>query len=158
MINIEIVSDQSPHLEKVRELFNAYLKELNENICFQNIDDEFKNPLSKYGGGKGLLLIAQWNNEVVGCVAYTKLEEPFTCEMKRLFVLPEYRKYKIGKALAEAIIQKARDNGYHKMVLDTLEKLNSAIQLYYKLGFKETTAYYHNPLKGVIYMEKSLID
>lgn len=158
MIKIEILSKQIPDLEIVTQLFQEYARELDENICFQNFDDEVKNPLLKYGGDKGLLLIAKWNDSIVGCVAYTKLEEAYTCEMKRLYVKPEYRDKKIGIALALAIIEHAKQNGYKKMVLDTLEKLKSAIAVYEKLGFKKTDPYYNNPLSGVIYMEKSLND
>ena len=42
------------------------------------------------------------------------------------------------------------------MVLDTLPKLQAAISLYKTYGFTERDAYYHNPLEGVIYLEKKL--
>ena len=157
MIKIEIVSKQNEDLEIVIQLFNDYLKELNEDICFQNFEKEFKNPLIKYGDDQGVLLIARWNNIIIGCVAYTKLSNEI-CEMKRLYVRPTYRNLNAGKQLAMAIIEKAKKDGYQKMVLDTLEKLKPAVRLYQSLGFIKTNPYYLNPLQGVIYMEKNLND
>ncbi|WP_158624842.1 GNAT family N-acetyltransferase [Gynurincola endophyticus] len=156
MLKIQILSSESADLEAVKQLFHLYALELNENICFQNFDEELSDPLKKYGGENGLLLTGKWNNELAGCVAYTRLNIPGTCEMKRLFVLPAFRGEGVGKELAEAIIEHARKDGFKSMVLDTLEKLGSAVKLYEKLGFKERTAYYNNPLNGVIYMEKPL--
>jgi GNAT superfamily N-acetyltransferase len=74
--------------------------------------------------------------------------------MKRLYVQPAYRKFKIGEALVDAILLAAVDRDYQVMKLDTLEKLQSAIQLYLKKGFTITNAYYQNPLPNVVYMEK----
>jgi ribosomal protein S18 acetylase RimI-like enzyme len=79
-----------------------------------------------------------------------------TCEMKRLYVKPAYRKYGIGKQLVLQLMQLAIDRGYTTMRLDTLEKLQSAIRLYEQLGFERITAYYNNPLPGAVYMEKRL--
>jgi len=42
------------------------------------------------------------------------------------------------------------------LVLDTLQKLESANILYEKLGFHKTEAYYYNPIPGVIYWEFDL--
>lgn len=156
MLKIKILSSESADLEAVKQLFHLYALELNENICFQNFDEELNQPLKKYGGKNGLLLAGKWNNELVGCVAYTRLDIPGTCEMKRLYILPAFRGEGVGKELAAAIIEYARKDGFNTMVLDTLEKLKAAVKLYKKLGFKERSAYYNNPLNGVIYMEKSL--
>jgi GNAT superfamily N-acetyltransferase len=76
--------------------------------------------------------------------------------MKRLYVQPAFRKHKIGEALVEAIIQQAQQLNYAVMKLDTLERLQAAIQLYLKKGFIITNAYYPNPLPNVVYMEKQL--
>ncbi|HEX4956634.1 MAG TPA: GNAT family N-acetyltransferase, partial [Lacibacter sp.] len=119
---------------------------------------ELQNPLLKYGPPKGVLYIAQWNHEVAGCIALMPLAEPGVCEMKRLYVRPAYRKHKIGKALVDLLIADAKRLGYTKMKLDTLQKLQPAIQLYKQYGFVETTAYYQNPLAQVVYMEKELTD
>jgi GNAT superfamily N-acetyltransferase len=53
-------------------------------------------------------------------------------------------------------MKRAKETGYKKMVLDTLERLQPAIQLYLKHGFANTSAYYQNPLPGVVFMEKVL--
>jgi ribosomal protein S18 acetylase RimI-like enzyme len=76
--------------------------------------------------------------------------------MKRLYVRPSYRKHKIGKALVVQLITDAKQMGYTKMKLDTLQKLQPALQLYQKMGFSQTTPYYHNPISTVVYMEKEL--
>ena len=51
-------------LDEVRKLFKEYEQELDEDLCFQNIDDEIKFPLRKYGPPRGVLYIAKWNSEV----------------------------------------------------------------------------------------------
>jgi GNAT superfamily N-acetyltransferase len=76
--------------------------------------------------------------------------------MKRLYVVPEYRNLKIGDALVKSLLQEAQLLGYTTMKLDTLERLQAAIQLYQKFGFETVTAYYDNPLPSVVYMQKDL--
>jgi len=80
------------------------------------------------------------------------------CEMKRLYIKPNFRKYGIGKLLVKEICTKAEIFGYKVMRLDTLERLSRAINLYEKLGFAKIDAYYHNPLPHVVYMEKQLLE
>jgi GNAT superfamily N-acetyltransferase len=136
-------------------LFQAYAIELGANLGFQGFDKELASPLAKYGPPNGCLILAYWENEAVGCVAIQPLETGI-CEMKRLFVQPAYRKHKIGEALVEHILTKAKQIGYSTMLLDTLERLEPAIALYKKFGFTITQAYYSNPLPNVVYMRKSL--
>lgn len=141
----------------IRSLFEEYAKELNENLCFQSFDEELRNPLKKYGQPNGALLLAYWNNEPAGCIGLAPLKKEDSCEMKRLYVRPSYRKHGIGEELVKAILPEAVAKGYKKMLLDTLEKLQSAIRLYQKYGFTITSSYYSNPLTHVVYMEKLLV-
>lgn len=143
-------------MDEIRTLFRAYEQELDENLCFQSFEEELKDPLKKYGPPRGVLYMATWNNEMAGCIALLPMKEDAVCEMKRLYVKPKFRKHKIGKALVDQLLQDAERLGYKKMKLDTLQKLQPAIGLYKKYGFVETTAYYENPLQGVVYMEKQL--
>jgi ribosomal protein S18 acetylase RimI-like enzyme len=100
-----------------------------------------------------------YNGQPAGCIALMPLAEENgqkVCEMKRLYVIPPCRHLKIGRQLIDTLLQKAYGLGYDVMKLDTLRKLDPAIQLYKKYGFTETTSYYNNPLPGVLYMEKVL--
>ena len=76
--------------------------------------------------------------------------------MKRLYVKPQAQGLKAGRKLAELIIERARQLGYKKMQLDTLPRLDKALSLYEKLGFKKISPYYANPLEQVIYLELEL--
>lgn len=143
------------YLKEVRELIKAYIKELNRNLDFQDLDDELEHLEKKYTKPYGRIIVAIIHNKVIGCVAYYKHSD-FRCEMKRLFVLPEYRRYKVGQRLIDKIIQCAKEEGMKEMVLDTIVPLQSAIHLYKKNGFIETDAYYDNPMNDVIYMKLDL--
>ncbi|RTL57589.1 MAG: GNAT family N-acetyltransferase [Sphingobacteriales bacterium] len=156
MLQLVNITEEGDDLDAIRHLFKEYEQELNENLCFQSFEKELNNPLYKYGPPKGVLYLAKWNNETAGCIALTPMNEEGVCEMKRLYVRPAYRKHKIGKALVEQLLKDAIAAGYTKMKLDTLGKLQTAIQLYKNYGFKETGAYYNNPLSNVVYMEKEL--
>ena len=76
--------------------------------------------------------------------------------MKRLYVKPSFRKNKIGKLLVEDLLNSAKERDYKLMRLDTFLKLEAAVHLYQQFGFKNISAYYDNPLPGVMYMEKEL--
>lgn len=156
MLDIQKVTTEGPALESIKSLFKAYLTELNEDLCFQSFDSEIDNPLYKYSAPTGALFIAYYNAIPVGCIALQPLQEPQTCEMKRLYVDPEYRNLKIGDALVKTLLQEAQSLGYTTMKLDTLERLQAAINLYLKFGFETVTAYYDNPLPSVVYMQKKL--
>ncbi len=156
MLEIQKVTTEGTALESVKDLFKAYLGELNEDLCFQSFDSEIDNPLYKYSAPTGALFIAFYNAIPVGCIALQPLQEVQTCEMKRLYVEPQYRNLKIGDALVKVLLQEAQLLGYTTMKLDTLERLQAAIQLYQKFGFETVTAYYDNPLPSVVYMQKKL--
>jgi ribosomal protein S18 acetylase RimI-like enzyme len=156
MLRIKHIVEEGNELDIIRDLFRAYEKELNEDICFQSFEEELKHPLKKYGLPDGDLMLAYWNDEVAGCIALAKMKEAGACEMKRLFVKPEFRKNKIGRLLIEELLNSAQERNYRKMRLDTFLKLQAAVHLYEQFGFKNISAYYNNPLQGVVYMEKEL--
>jgi len=157
MERIKQVQEEGPELNIIRDLFREYEKELDADLCFQHFEAEMKDPLKKYGGPGGIILLAYWHDEPAACIALTPLEEVGYGEMKRLYVRPAFRKYGIGKKLVEQLIAIAVTAGYRTMRLDTLKKLLPAIRLYESLGFYYIKFYYQNPLKDVVFMEKKLI-
>ena len=156
MLRIKHIVEEGKELDIIRDLFREYEKELNEDICFQSFEEELKAPLKKYGLPDGDLMLAYWNDEVAGCIALTKMKDAGACEMKRLYVKPAFRKNKIGRILIEELLNSAKVRKYETMRLDTFLKLESAVHLYKQYGFQNISAYYNNPLPGVVYMEKEL--
>lgn len=143
------------HYDAAEKLFNQYQQFLGVDLCFQGFQDELRQLPQMYGLPNGALLLAMDGDQYIGCVAVRKKDSD-TCEMKRLYVKEEYKGKGVGKKLAEAIIVKGRELDCHKMILDTLERLQPALKLYCQLGFTEIPAYYHNPLEAVVYMAKEL--
>lgn len=138
-------------------MFIEYAKSLGFSLCFQDFDDELAGLPGKYAPPTGRLLLAECEGRGAGCIALKKLDGQ-TCEMKRLYVRPEFRGKKIGRLLAERLIEEARSIGYQKMYLDTIaSKMVEAVAMYRSLGFVEREAYYHNPEPHTLYMELRLI-
>ncbi len=145
-----------PGLEEIRALFLEYAQGLNFNLCFQNFDKELEQLPGIYGLPHGRLILCEVGGKTAGCIALKPLE-PRICEMKRLFVRPEFRGKHIGSELARHVIEEARLIGYSAMRLDTIRgTMDNAIALYSSLGFKEIPAYYNNPIPNAYYMELEL--
>ena len=108
----------------------------------------FENELAglpgKYAEPEGCLLIAKQDGRAVACVASCKLDAEF-CEMKRMFVLPEFHGLGFGRALADHLILEAHASGYRGMRLDTTRSLKAAMALCKSLGFRQGPAYYEIP-------------
>lgn len=151
---LQIVDGHAYHKE-IKDLIQEYVDALQRDLSFQALDEELKDLSNKYGGEHGRLLAAIMNNEVVGCVAYQKVNAR-QCEMKRLYVKPAYRKHGIAQQLLSKILSLAKQDGYEEMVLDTIPPLKAAITLYKKFNFQEIEPYYDNPMEDVVYMGRKI--
>ena len=139
-----------------RGLFEEYQAGLGISLCFQNFDHELATLPGDYAPPSGRLLIARDGDEVAGCIALRKITDEI-CEMKRLYLRPEYRGKGLGRVLVDAILSEAREIGYRRMRLDTLPgRMDQAISLYRSIGFKEVAPYYNNPAPETLYMELTL--
>ncbi|MDE5578277.1 MAG: GNAT family N-acetyltransferase [Oscillospiraceae bacterium] len=150
------IVDGEPYLDQIKTLITEYAQSLNRDLSFQGFEEELSDLGAKYLPPNGRLLAALNGGEVVGCVAYHR-HSGMRCEMKRLYVRPEYRRCHAGGRLVEEIIRTARNDGFSEMVLDTVKPLESAVRLYKKHGFVETEPYYDNPMEDVIYMKLDLL-
>lgn len=145
-------------LDTARTLFREYAESLDFDLDFQDFEAEMQALPGPYAAPTGAILLAEADGDAAGVVAVKPLDEDGVCEMKRLYVRPGYRRQGIGHALAQAVIDVAEDLGYDVMRLDTVASMTAARSLYRSLGFERRDAYYHNPLPGAVYMEKSLND
>jgi len=142
--------------EIIKGLFVEYADSLGFELCFQNFDEELANLPGDYAPPDGCLLLATYRDKVAGCVGLRKLSDGI-CEMKRLYVRPDLQGLKIGRALAEAVIERARSIGYARMRLDTVPSMEVARRLYISLGFNDIEPYRHNPIESAVFMELKLI-
>ncbi|HEU0124325.1 MAG TPA: GNAT family N-acetyltransferase [Bryobacteraceae bacterium] len=139
-------------MDLVRTLFREYQAQLGIDLCFQSFDEELAGLPGRYAPPQGTILLA---GEGSGVVALRALD-PFTAEMKRLYVRPENQGQGLGRALALAAIDTARQRGYSRLRLDTLPAMGPAIGLYRSLGFLEIAPYTVNPVPGALFLELAL--
>jgi len=140
---------------QARELFREYAAALEMDLCFQNFSQELESLPSMYGPPGGRLLLACEAEHPAGCVGLRRIQDA-TCEMKRLYVRPGFRRQGLGRALAWNIVQAAVELRYTRMRLDTLSSMEAAIALYESLGFARIPPYYHNPSAQAVFMERAL--
>ena len=153
----EIYPVRSPNdLAAAIALFYAYADFLGVDLTYQKFEDEMAAMPGKYAPPRGELLLARGaDGAALGCVGLRPLEDS-VCEMKRLYVLPQARGLKLGRALADAIVDEARRIGYAEMRLDTLPRLAAAVALYETMGFKQISAYYETPIAGTLFFALKL--
>jgi len=155
---LTIVKAETPaQVSTAREMIEEYAAWLEFRLCFQGYEEEIQSLPGKYAPPSGRLLLALWDGRPAGVIALRPLEEPGVCEMKRLYVRPEFRGHQIGRILAEQVIAEAAEIGYSRIRLDTiLGKMDSAIAMYRTLGFAEISPYYKTPVGPTLFMELAL--
>lgn len=145
---VDLFTEYTKMLVEVEPSFAGYLEQ-------QNYQHEIEDLPYKYGPPDGTLHLALVDGKPAGCIGLRKLDD-HRCEMKRLYVRPEYRKNQLGDLLVQRILQDARDRGYKEMLLDTLPQLDSAIRLYRRHGFEIIPCYNDSPVESTVYMGKTL--
>jgi ribosomal protein S18 acetylase RimI-like enzyme len=151
--------DTSLELSNAATILREYGASLAIDLCFQNFEAELAGLPGDYATPGGRLLLAYVDGELAGCGALRALADSDyanACEMKRLYVRPAFRRYGLGRALAQALLDEARQAGYSAMLLDTLDAMESARELYASLGFEEIAPYYFNPIPGAHYLKADL--
>jgi GNAT superfamily N-acetyltransferase len=140
---------------EARRLVEEYVSSLNLELEFQDFGHEIQSLAHEYGPPNNYFLLAEQDGAFVGCGGLRRISDT-ACEMKRLYVCANHRGAGVGRAIAEALIEQARQLGYQTMLLDTLPSMNKAQDLYKILGFRPTTAYRYNPLPGASFWRLEL--
>ncbi|MEZ2738605.1 GNAT family N-acetyltransferase [Comamonas jiangduensis] len=141
------------------QLFREYADSLGLDLAFQNFDDELAQLPGEYAAPRGALLLAYVDGALAGCCALRPLDNadiPNAAEMKRLYVRRAFRGFGLGRQLAETILDAARQAGYASVLLDTLDDMEAARNLYADLGFQSIEPYYHNPIPGAHYLKADI--
>lgn len=154
-----VVPDTPALLDATRELFREYAASLAVDLCFQGFEAELAALPGDYVPPAGALLLAYVDGALAGCGAFRPLPDcdyANACEMKRLFVRRPFRRFGIGRLLAQNLIDRAAQAGHSAMLLDTLDEMETARGLYATLGFVEIPPYYYNPIPGAHYLKANL--
>ena len=127
-------------LQATALIFREYAESLAIDLAFQQFEQELSTLPGDYAAPRGSLLLAWVDGELAGCCALRPLDNvdmANASEMKRLYVRPAFRRFGLGRLLAEAILDAARRQGYACVLLDTLDDMEAARSLYEDLGFEE---------------------
>jgi ribosomal protein S18 acetylase RimI-like enzyme len=139
----------------LRELFEEYAGSLGIPLDFQGFDGEVADLPGRYAAPRGGLWMAIAGGRAAGCVALRPLGADL-CEIKRLYLRPEFRGTGLGRRLAETVLAEAARIGYRRVWLDTLPSMGGAIALYRSLGFTEIEPYYDNPVPGALFLGREV--
>lgn len=161
MPRVDLVGADTPEcIADARAIFREYADSLDIDLCFQNFEAELAGLPGDYAPPSGHLLLAYVDGALAGCGALRQIAEvdhANACEMKRLFVRPAFRRFGLGRLLAQQLLDEARSLGYSSMLLDTLDEMEAARELYASLGFEEVAPYYFNPIAGAHYLKADLV-
>ncbi len=152
-----LTADDTTALEQVRQFFRNYAGGLGVDLSFQNFDQEMASLPGAYSAPSGRLFYAEVDGQPAGCVGVRPLpDSDGVCEMKRLYVEPQFRGQTVGRQLALAAIKAAKAIGYRKLMIDTMPSMRMAVKLYRELGFMEAPSYYQTPIEGTMFLALDL--
>lgn len=158
--SVDLLTPSKPEeMDAVRQIFQEYADSLNVDLEFQGFESEIAELPGDYAPPRGQILLARIDGTIAGCCALRPLDDcdyPNAAEMKRLYVRKAFRGFGLGRQLAEAMLDLARQGGYDHVLLDTLDDMESARALYVELGFEPIEPYYHNPIPGAHYLKVDL--
>jgi putative acetyltransferase len=157
---LEITTPQAPQeWDAVRGILREYAETLDIDLCFQGFEGELMTLPGQCAIPRAAMLTAMADDMLAGCCALRPLDKTGysnACEMKRLFVRPQFRASGIGRLLVEAISDAGRQAGCSCVLLDTKTDMEAARALYRDLGFEEIPPCYHNPIAGSHYFNVKL--
>lgn len=128
---VEFTNDYQP---RVKALVVGIHEEFGFLYDFK-LDFDLEDPIRYYTSAGGVFYVLLNGEDVIGTVAVKKIDERVV-ELKRMYLLPEYRGQGWGARLLEQALAFCREKGFKSCVLDTNTKQESAQRLYASYGFE----------------------
>lgn len=152
-------------LDLLRVLLSEYAAYLtgtlgSENMCMQRYEEELSTLPYPYQ----ILLLAFADADTAGCVLLKAISlsddrgaPERACELKRLWVRPQFRGLRIGRELTEHVMREAKQEGYTTIYLDTVPAaMQAAHGMYLAMGFESIGRYNDNPVSNVEFFRRRL--
>lgn len=136
------------HEGMVHDLFAEYLRWVCQRI-YQEYNASFDaepmiahdmETIDIFLPPKGSLLLAFEDASPAGCACTRTIGERIT-EMKRMYVRPDHRRKGIGAALVREAIQRAKQESFSEMRLDSAGFMHEAHRVYRSFGFADIPPY-----------------
>jgi putative acetyltransferase len=124
-----------PHAAAVLDVIGAVFAEYGMTFDPSDFDSDLLDIPRHYADRGGWFTVLTDDGRVVGTVAAVP-KDAGACEIKRLYLLPQYRGRGLGRALMEHILDRAREAGFREAVAWSDVRLETAHQLYHRLGFE----------------------
>ena len=124
-------SDRQAVVELIFNVLKEYGLKSDPSTTDRDILDIEKNYINKNGSFD---LLLDNNNKIIATVGLYNIDNE-TCELRKMYMLKSERGKGYGKQLLEYALDKARELGYKKIILETASVLKEAVGLYEKYGF-----------------------
>lgn len=162
MTNIQIRLFRKSDSKKVLNLISdIIINEFKFKLEFNGLDSDLigiEGHYNKSDGGCFWVAEETIDKQIISTTGIRNLKKyASTCELKRMYVVKEYRRLGIGQKLLDTAVDFAKRIGYSRILLDSSKYLEAARALYLKNGFVDIARYNDNH-RANIFMEKSLID
>ncbi len=150
-----VVANSTQAFNDGRKLFQEYANAIDYEAGFPNFAEELATLENIYVGPLGSLVLAYYHHQAIGCLAVLEIEND-TAELKRFYVQPPFRQFKIGARLLEFTLDQAKQLQFQRVRLEVIPSLGKAKELYRSFGFEEITPFRNVSVEGTTYMEKDL--
>lgn len=136
--------------------FQSLVPLLDADLVIRDGDDHaFYSQFNKTDAIRNVI-VCYLDEKPVGIGAFKKYE-PGTAEIKRMFVLPEFRGQGIALQILQRLEKWAAEEGYSKCILETGKKQPEAIKLYHKAGYKNIPNYgQYEKVENSVCMSKNI--
>lgn len=122
--------------EDIFTLVDTVLREYGLKTDLENTDKDLSDLDNYYFNNNGWFgVIRDKGKAVIGSYGLIKIDD-HTCELRKMYLYPEYQGKGLGKKMMDHAVHKAAQLGYRKITLETNRVLNKAIGLYTKYGFE----------------------
>lgn len=124
---------------EVAAIIRQVMTEFGAVGCGYSINDpEVDDMFSAYDSERAAFYVVEKNGVILGCGGYAQLTgaDEKTCELRKMYYLPEARGSGLGSQMMKLCLQEARNDGYARCYLETVDAMSAAQKAYEKHGFE----------------------
>lgn len=122
--------------EQIQILVFDVLKEFALDTDRESIDKDLYDIDLHYTLSGGYFGVAEISGHIIATLGLLRLDDS-NCELRKMYISKNERGKGFGRELLTFSLEKARDLGFRRVVLETATPLVQAIALYKKFGFRE---------------------